>query len=546
MPGSTYDGITFPEATDYIKQPGTPSKLAADMKTQAVTTQEAISRSGTRVQQAAANDATRKASAVGALAETAAATANSAKSSTDNLGVRVTALEAGSGLTPSDPTDAQTAILLANGNTVTREALNGALTVEAGPMGSLRDPLSDMFENEFSIGVQDWVADYGDRVKLPTHEPVSEDGQVVHPSVVFVPEGVGGYKWWMAYTPYAGGNDAYEDPCIAASNDGANWVVPAGFSNPLDNAPGGAQFNSDTNIVYHDGKLHVFWRYADTSTAVWKIWIYYRTSTDGINWTPRQVAHEASMNSYRLLAPAFQFFDGMWHMWAVNNADSNRPFVLLKNDHLGPTGWTAPVTCSLPVQDGYDRWHISVKRRGGQLVGIMNDTEKGNNGGRNANIYLISSSDGINWQKGKTPLVPRIGPEHNTMYAATLEVRGDAIDVWYSAIQQTPSPGEWRIFKTTAYKTRPGQTGRSLSGKVLTPEVIPANGGKQSVDVVFPKGFFKVAPIVIGTPDNARATVSLSTSFPVTVDGFTLNLYNWTSAQAARTNVSWIALESGS
>ncbi|HCJ55454.1 MULTISPECIES: hypothetical protein [Glutamicibacter] len=545
MAGSTFDGIVYPEATDYIKDSAVPSKLASDLRTQAVTTQEAINRNGTRIQQVASNDATQKANAVVGIANTAVTVAGEAKGDAENAIQRVAALEAAGELNPESPTDGQTANLLGNPETLTHGALVSALLDEAKASGALRGALSDMFENEFSKGAQDWVANYGERVKLPTHQPLSEDGQVVHPSVVYVPEGVGGYKWWMAYTPYASGNDAYEDPCVVASMDGNNWVVPAGFSNPLDDAPGGSRFNSDTNIVFHDGKLHVFWRYADTRPEVWKITIYYRTSTDGINWSARQVAHEASMDSYRLMAPAFQYFDGKWHMWAVNNADSNRPFLYMTSSSLSASGWSAPTVCSLPVQEGYDRWHISVKRSGGQLLGIMNDSEKGGNGGRNANIYLITSSDGINWEKGRTPLVPRVGPEHNTMYAATLEVRGDAIDIWYSAIQQTPSPGTWYVFKATAFKTRPRQTGVSLSGFATTEAVIPANGGKQTVEVTFPPGYFKTTPVVTATPDNARAVISLSTTYPVTKDGFTLNLFNWTSAQASRTTVSWIAIESG-
>lgn len=543
MPDYTFGGIQYPVAGDLIKQPSLESKLADDMKALAVSAQNTITAEGVRIQGVAAADATQKAQQVVGTANSALQIASESNANSTNAVDRVKALEAAAGFGPSAPADGTTANLLLNGSTLTNEAVNTVIGEAAAADGALRDPLSDLFQSEFTITPASWVAGVGKRVVLPTHQPVSTDGQVVHPSVVFVPKGISGYKYWMAYTPYAGGNDAYEDPCIVASTDGNNWVVPAGLANPLDDAPGGDRFNSDTNIIFHDGKLYCFWRYADTRSSVWKITMYYRTSVDGVTWTPKQVAHEASMDTMRLMAPAFQFFGGKWHMWAVNNADPARPFVYMSADALGATGWSALRTCSLPVAPGYDRWHISVKRRGGQFVGIMNDTEQGGNGGRNANIYLITSSDGINWEKAPAPLVPRIGPDHNTMYAATFEVRGDSIDVWYSAIQQ--NPGEWHIFKTTAYKVKPGSIGASLSGSIRSDIDVTANGGKATVNITFPPGFFTRPPVVTAVSDNGRVSVSVSSSSLPTVDGAALNIFNWTTGNAARPTVHWVAIEAG-
>lgn len=408
--------------------------------------------------------------------------------------------------------------------------------------GVAHNLLVDAFTAEVAISSQNWKAKYGTRVVLPTHQPDSDDGQVVHPSVVFVPEGVAGYKYWMAYTPYAGGNDAYEDPCVIASVNGATWELPDGIPFPMDDAPGGAQFNSDTNIVYHDGELYVFWRYADTSSSVYKITIYMRKSSDGVNWSSKQKVHEESMNSRRLMAPSFEYFDGKWHLWAVDNASPNRPLVYMTATTLGVGNWSTPVVCSLPVQEDYDRWHINIKRHGGQLVGIMNDTRKGGNGGREANIYLISSFDGKVWSKGSSPLVPRIGPEHNTMYAATFVVLQGSIEIWYSAIQQNPAPGTWYVYKTTAVQTLPNAPHAAISGLALAAADVPAGGGKQTVNIEFPPGLFTAPPIVTALTNNGRVSVSLS-STPVNVNGAELNLFNFTTGDAARPRVHWIAIQ---
>ncbi|MGW6175338.1 hypothetical protein ACWF5H_17770 [Arthrobacter sp. NPDC055138] len=89
------------------------------------------------------------------------------------------------------------------------------------------------------IGSREWTGWVGERLTLPTREPLTHNGDAAHPSVVHVPGGRNGNRYWMAYNPYAGGSDAYDDPCIVAPNDGTNWIVPAGAPFPLDNAPVG-------------------------------------------------------------------------------------------------------------------------------------------------------------------------------------------------------------------------------------------------------------------------------------------------------------------
>ena len=59
------------------------------------------------------------------------------------------------------------------------------------------------------------VPSYG--VPVPLGTPTYDSrGQVVHPDVLYVPDGFGPEKWpyWMAMTPYPNGNDAYENPSI--------------------------------------------------------------------------------------------------------------------------------------------------------------------------------------------------------------------------------------------------------------------------------------------------------------------------------------------
>jgi hypothetical protein len=112
-------------------------------------------------------------------------------------------------------------------------------------------------------------------------------GNSVHPSVVYIPDGLSGYNWWMGVTPYpVSGNNAYENPSILASNDGVEWVVPNGVTNPLVPGDEGVIFNSDSNLlaIDNDGVTELWYYYRETIISSNSIDINLIKSVDGINW----------------------------------------------------------------------------------------------------------------------------------------------------------------------------------------------------------------------------------------------------------------------
>lgn len=120
-----------------------------------------------------------------------------------------------------------------------------------------------------------------EKLSIPTYEG---SGQCVHPSVVYIPLGFNGYKYWMAYTPYPNGNDDYENPSIVASNDGTRWVVPDGLTNPIVPAPvdvGTGGYNSDPYLIYDGTQLIIYYRYV---TAGGVRSMRRTTSANGIAW----------------------------------------------------------------------------------------------------------------------------------------------------------------------------------------------------------------------------------------------------------------------
>lgn len=116
----------------------------------------------------------------------------------------------------------------------------------------------------------------GNPLTLPFY---GADG-VVHPDVIYFPDGVDGYKYWMVYTPYPP-NDK-ENPSIVRSNDGINWV-DTDITNPVI-AHAGWVWSADPDMIYiaSFNKWFMVWM-GNTGSYHYKIAFAY--SSDGKNWT---------------------------------------------------------------------------------------------------------------------------------------------------------------------------------------------------------------------------------------------------------------------
>lgn len=291
----------------------------------------------------------------------------------------------------------------------------------------------------------------GEKLTVPTHVTPS-GGEGTHPSVVFFPEGWNGFRYWMAFTPYPGGSDAHEDPNIVASQDGVSWVVPPGLTNPLDDAPGTPRFNSDTELVFAEGKLWCFWRYLDQNAGSTSLRFYVRTSVDGVNWTPKEVVYQANASTTNLLSPTLIYKDGRWTMWCVQVASPTNKLVRFQSTGSSPLlgQWGASQVCQVSVPANRDPWHIEIKEVGGDLYGILNDCDRANSG-LNGDLYLIKSMDGVNWLRGKYPAIPRTqSGEHASLYRSSF-VAGvkDGVfgfHVWYSGWRTGPQV--WNLYKS--------------------------------------------------------------------------------------------------
>lgn len=90
---------------------------------------------------------------------------------------------------------------------------------------------------------------------------------LIHPCVRYIPEGLGGHKWWMVVTPYPNYNSKYENPILyyGDSNDTTpplNWNLVGIVQGTYDKG-----YNADCNLHYDGKKLWIFWKESDTANT---------------------------------------------------------------------------------------------------------------------------------------------------------------------------------------------------------------------------------------------------------------------------------------
>lgn len=328
-----------------------------------------------------------------------------------------------------------------------------------------------------------------DVLKIPTYSYTAQGGQTqkaewdtTHPDVIDFAktskEGGkwGGYRYWMVLTPNQDGYSQYENPCLAASNDGVNWVVPNGIENPLSGVkhePAGTH-NCDTDLVYNpdSDELWVYYVWEQDSPAGTPSnlrLIRVKEKNDGfeITSTTDGKPYERLINSqyrYDMQSPAVVRRNAnTWLMWS-NNSDSDNSgngwqsqvaFVELRTSTDGKN-WTDKQnladTLVLKGTDGvesYIPWHLDVQwvESQNKYWGLFCAYPKGGNTNR---TYLLfgTSEDGKTWTTYPKPLLaPRDNKwDNNFIYRSTF-IYDDAsgtLQVWYSGGKS----GGWRIAYT--------------------------------------------------------------------------------------------------
>lgn len=216
------------------------------------------------------------------------------------------------------------------------------------------------------------------KLNIPTYEG---SGHAVHGSPVYTPYGFNGYKYWMAFTPYPNGDDQYENPSIVASNDGKNWEVPLGLTNPITPTPTDG-YNSDTCLLLdHDSnQLVCYYRPVINGQST----VVRKTSSDGVTWS----AEVQCVNTDNVLSPQVVMKDlNDYLMVGQRNGD----FVSLgSSDGIN---FTEIEQSRLSIPDLL--WHIGMcKTPSGYLFTLCTFNSLESN--ENTDLFFGSSRNGLN------------------------------------------------------------------------------------------------------------------------------------------------------
>ncbi len=286
-----------------------------------------------------------------------------------------------------------------------------------------------------------WTTNADSALTTPTYDG---SGEACHPDVYDAGAGNtwNGYRYWMAMTPYPGGDASKENPSILASADGTTWVVPAGLTNPIEGTPGTGG-NSDTDLFLDGSTMYCFWRWywaAGSQDA-----IYYLTSTNGINWGNKTLVQSGGYACY--LSPSVVKLGSEYQLYTLDASSADH--VIRKQTASAITGpWSSAVAVTLEPATS-EIWHINVTADGSTLHMVFmrwNEWKL---------YYAVSEDGGNTWYVSGTYLLWPLGGaawDETWIYRSCLVKRsgGDGFDLWYTGMR-TNGAEVWHIGRSVLF-----------------------------------------------------------------------------------------------
>lgn len=146
---------------------------------------------------------------------------------------------------------------------------------------------------------------------IPLDTPDGFD-EVIQVTVLDTVVGFGGYRYWLADTPYHNFDTAYEKVCVWGSNDGIAFVEPAPGVNPIDPA-----INADPDLYYEGGVLYCV--YTDQAGTAVKM----RTSADGITWTDEITIASGTLGDALFTSPMLIKIGATYYLYYIAKVHDN-------------------------------------------------------------------------------------------------------------------------------------------------------------------------------------------------------------------------------
>ena len=286
--------------------------------------------------------------------------------------------------------------------------------------------------------------------RLPTYD---RSMQAVHPDVIRFEQPWNGWEYWMAFTPFPGGQTSFENPSIAVSHNGTNWYVPAGLTNPLVPAPSSG-YNSDPDLSFDQGRGELVLIYR-TVTAGYDN-VSEMRSRDGTTWGRPSILFRRK--NPKMVSPAIVMTSaGVAQAWYVDaGTTSCRSRVVRVMTQVAASantmrlpglerGWSAARQVAL-VQPGYSIWHIDV-----QWIAERNEywavySAYAGSNCTTQELFFARSANGLAWQTYPIPVISHgdLPWTAGTMYRASAlyDAARDVIQFYTSSRSRGQ---EWRI-----------------------------------------------------------------------------------------------------
>lgn len=122
----------------------------------------------------------------------------------------------------------------------------------------------------------------------------------VHPSIIYIPNGWNGHKYWLATTPYPNEKGVFENACIYYADEGVNGEPPVVFTpisggtpstdypvvtNPVVKVQSNSMINSDPDL-YFDETNQIMYLISRYNSSVPQR-TFMQKSADGLSWSKR-------------------------------------------------------------------------------------------------------------------------------------------------------------------------------------------------------------------------------------------------------------------
>jgi hypothetical protein len=255
-------------------------------------------------------------------------------------------------------------------------------------------------------------------------------GQTIHPSALNYGSAWNGYQYWLGDTPYFNNIGTYERFSLFASNDGKNWEIPTGGSNPAFDF-----VHADDDIFIEDGIM-----YCVMINGFPKLGMTY--SSDGINWNVSGESgglitiYDGTGDSIEPVSPSLVKIDGTFYIYFVdNNNPSARTIKRISCATIDGTYGNVE-TISLTNPSVAQFWHIDVLLIDSKIY-ILAPTAAGSK-----NLVFAVSDDGINFTREADDDIIEL---EGAAYRPTMMYIGSQLVIFYSVATEN------RVYKVNAF-----------------------------------------------------------------------------------------------